>query len=115
MRTFVLATGAVPIVIYGLMPQLHRLRGRLLWGSSWPQGGEAGADLGPGNREVVDGIRGDGLLLRARIRSSTWSPPAEVYLRDGGPDTSRGGNDRHLKRDGLGSRVVLVGVAFQGE
>ncbi len=29
-RTFVLATVAVPIVIYGLMPQLHRLRGHLL-------------------------------------------------------------------------------------
>ena len=29
-RTFVLATIAVPIVIYGLMPNLHRLRGRLL-------------------------------------------------------------------------------------
>jgi antibiotic biosynthesis monooxygenase (ABM) superfamily enzyme len=29
-RTFVLATIAVPIVIYGCMPHLHRLRGRLL-------------------------------------------------------------------------------------
>ncbi len=29
-RTLVLATVAVPIVIYGLMPQLHRLRTRLL-------------------------------------------------------------------------------------
>ncbi|MFG1621938.1 hypothetical protein [Kribbella sp. NPDC049227] len=29
-RTFVLATIAVPIVIYGLMPQLYRLRRRLL-------------------------------------------------------------------------------------
>jgi antibiotic biosynthesis monooxygenase (ABM) superfamily enzyme len=29
-RTFVLATIAVPIVIYGLMPQLHRLRQQLL-------------------------------------------------------------------------------------
>ncbi len=29
-RTFVLATVAVPIVIYGLMPQRHRLRVRLL-------------------------------------------------------------------------------------
>jgi antibiotic biosynthesis monooxygenase (ABM) superfamily enzyme len=29
-RTFVLATVAVPIVIYGLMPQLHRRRARLL-------------------------------------------------------------------------------------
>ena len=29
-RTFVLATIAVPIVIYGLMPQLHRLRHHLL-------------------------------------------------------------------------------------
>jgi antibiotic biosynthesis monooxygenase (ABM) superfamily enzyme len=29
-RTFVLATIAVPIVIYGLMPQLHRLRVRLV-------------------------------------------------------------------------------------
>lgn len=29
-RTFVLATVAVPIVMYGLMPWLHRLRGRLL-------------------------------------------------------------------------------------
>ena len=32
LRTFVLATVAVPIVIYGLMPQLHRLRGRLAAG-----------------------------------------------------------------------------------
>ena len=29
-RTFVLATVAVPIVIYGVMPRLHRLRARLL-------------------------------------------------------------------------------------
>ena len=29
-RTFVLATVAVPIVIYGLMPQLHKVRVRLL-------------------------------------------------------------------------------------
>ena len=28
LRTFVLATVAVPIVIYGIMPQLHRLRAR---------------------------------------------------------------------------------------
>jgi len=32
-RTFVLATIAVPIVIYGLMPHLHRLRVRLLTGN----------------------------------------------------------------------------------
>ena len=30
LRTFVLATIAVPIVIYGLMPRLHQARGRLL-------------------------------------------------------------------------------------
>ena len=30
LRTFVLATVAVPIVIYGIMPQLHRLRRALL-------------------------------------------------------------------------------------
>jgi antibiotic biosynthesis monooxygenase (ABM) superfamily enzyme len=30
LRTFVLATVAVPIVIYGLMPYLHRLRVRLM-------------------------------------------------------------------------------------
>jgi antibiotic biosynthesis monooxygenase (ABM) superfamily enzyme len=29
-RTFVLATIAVPVVIYGLMPHLHRLRVRVL-------------------------------------------------------------------------------------
>jgi antibiotic biosynthesis monooxygenase (ABM) superfamily enzyme len=29
-RTFVLATVAVPIVIYGLMPQLHKARTRFL-------------------------------------------------------------------------------------
>ena len=29
LRTFVLATVAVPIVMYGLMPQLHRIRRRL--------------------------------------------------------------------------------------
>ena len=32
LRTFVLATVAVPIVIYGLMPYLHRFRVRLLTG-----------------------------------------------------------------------------------
>jgi antibiotic biosynthesis monooxygenase (ABM) superfamily enzyme len=32
LRTFVLVTVAVPIVIYGLMPQLHRLRALLLAG-----------------------------------------------------------------------------------
>jgi antibiotic biosynthesis monooxygenase (ABM) superfamily enzyme len=31
-RTFVLATIAVPIVIYGVMPHLHRLRARLTTG-----------------------------------------------------------------------------------
>lgn len=30
LRTFILATIAVPIVIYGLMPRLHRIRGRIL-------------------------------------------------------------------------------------
>jgi antibiotic biosynthesis monooxygenase (ABM) superfamily enzyme len=30
LRTFVLATVAVPIVIYALMPRLHRIRGRVL-------------------------------------------------------------------------------------
>ncbi|MGN6576036.1 MAG: hypothetical protein ACTHKG_10120 [Nocardioides sp.] len=30
LRTFVLATIAVPIVIYGLMPRLHRIRVHLL-------------------------------------------------------------------------------------
>ena len=29
-RTFVLATVAVPIVIYGVMPHLHRARSRIL-------------------------------------------------------------------------------------
>jgi antibiotic biosynthesis monooxygenase (ABM) superfamily enzyme len=29
-RTFVLATIAVPIVIYGVMPRLHQVRARLL-------------------------------------------------------------------------------------
>ena len=29
-RTFVLATIAVPIVIYGVMPRLHRVRARLI-------------------------------------------------------------------------------------
>jgi antibiotic biosynthesis monooxygenase (ABM) superfamily enzyme len=30
LRTFILATSAVPIVIYGVMPRLHRIRARLL-------------------------------------------------------------------------------------
>jgi antibiotic biosynthesis monooxygenase (ABM) superfamily enzyme len=30
LRTFTLATIAVPIVIYGLMPRLHRVRSRIL-------------------------------------------------------------------------------------
>ena len=34
LRTLVLATLAVPIVIYGLMPQLHKVRVRLITGSS---------------------------------------------------------------------------------
>ena len=31
-RTFILATVAVPIVIYGVMPHLHRARARILSG-----------------------------------------------------------------------------------
>lgn len=34
LRTLVLATIAVPIVIYGLMPQLHKVRVRLITSSS---------------------------------------------------------------------------------
>ena len=34
LRTLVLATVAVPVVIYGVMPQLHRVRGWLLRRSS---------------------------------------------------------------------------------
>jgi antibiotic biosynthesis monooxygenase (ABM) superfamily enzyme len=34
LRTFVLATIAVPIVIYGLMPQLHKARARMLTSNS---------------------------------------------------------------------------------
>jgi antibiotic biosynthesis monooxygenase (ABM) superfamily enzyme len=30
LRTFILATVAVPIVIYGIMPRLHRVRARLV-------------------------------------------------------------------------------------
>ena len=30
LRTLVLATVAVPVVIYGVMPQLHRLRARVI-------------------------------------------------------------------------------------
>jgi antibiotic biosynthesis monooxygenase (ABM) superfamily enzyme len=30
LRTLVLATVAVPIVIYGLMPRLHRVRARII-------------------------------------------------------------------------------------
>jgi antibiotic biosynthesis monooxygenase (ABM) superfamily enzyme len=30
LRTFVLATVAVPIVIYGVMPRLHRVRARIV-------------------------------------------------------------------------------------
>jgi antibiotic biosynthesis monooxygenase (ABM) superfamily enzyme len=36
-RTFVLATIAVPIVIYGLMPRLHRLRRVLLTRATAPE------------------------------------------------------------------------------
>jgi antibiotic biosynthesis monooxygenase (ABM) superfamily enzyme len=39
LRTFVLTTIAVPIVIYGLMPQLHKLR-RLALGSTRRQSGD---------------------------------------------------------------------------
>jgi antibiotic biosynthesis monooxygenase (ABM) superfamily enzyme len=34
LRTFVLATIAVPIVIYGVMPRLHRIRARLIGGGA---------------------------------------------------------------------------------
>ena len=37
LRTFVLATLAVPVVIYGVMPRLHRLRARLLAGRAGEQ------------------------------------------------------------------------------
>lgn len=38
MRTFVLATIAVPIVIYVLMPRLHRIRARILTRRPSPAG-----------------------------------------------------------------------------
>jgi antibiotic biosynthesis monooxygenase (ABM) superfamily enzyme len=41
-RTFVLATIAVPIVIYGLMPQLHRLRARLVAARTYAPHAKAG-------------------------------------------------------------------------
>src|SRR4051794_37767936 len=46
-RTFVLATIAVPIVTYGSMPRLHRLRVRLLAGGrvGCGPGGGGGHDL----------------------------------------------------------------------
>ncbi|MBT2532249.1 hypothetical protein J7E83_08945 [Arthrobacter sp. ISL-48] len=34
LRTFILVTIAVPIVIYGIMPHLHRLRARLITGTA---------------------------------------------------------------------------------
>jgi len=37
LRTLVLATVAVPIVIYGVMPQLHRLRVRLISRTGAPE------------------------------------------------------------------------------
>ena len=36
LRTFVLATVAVPIVIYGLMPRLHKIRVRILMRRATP-------------------------------------------------------------------------------
>lgn len=36
LRTFILVTTAVPIVVYGLMPHLHRARVRLLAGRVGP-------------------------------------------------------------------------------
>jgi antibiotic biosynthesis monooxygenase (ABM) superfamily enzyme len=41
LRTLVLATIAVPIVIYGVMPQLHRLRVRLITRVSTPKDTQA--------------------------------------------------------------------------
>lgn len=35
LRTLVLSTLAVPIVIYGLMPRLHRVRARVLTSDAW--------------------------------------------------------------------------------
>jgi antibiotic biosynthesis monooxygenase (ABM) superfamily enzyme len=40
-RTFILATIAVPIVIYGVMPQLHRLRVRLITRAGSPKDTQA--------------------------------------------------------------------------
>lgn len=37
LRTFVLASIAVPIVVYGLMPQLHRVRVRLVASRARPR------------------------------------------------------------------------------
>jgi len=37
LRTFVLVTVAVPIVIYGVMPRLHRVRARILTRGARPK------------------------------------------------------------------------------
>jgi hypothetical protein len=53
-RTFVLATVAVPIVIYGVMPRLHGIRARIITA----RGGEAPRGFGGWSREEPSGRRG---------------------------------------------------------
>ena len=59
-RTFVLATIAVPIVIYGVMPHLHRLRAR-----SAPDRAEPSAAVtAASTRDVITDLRSTPMLVR---------------------------------------------------
>lgn len=77
-RTFVPATIAVPIVIYGLMPQLHHLRGQRLTASPARHEG-TGQTMTPTSSR--DGLTGKG-RAQCRWRAGAWLEALLAYGHD---------------------------------
>ena len=93
LRTFVLATIAVPIVIYGVMPRLHRVRARLTARLHPEVGTTRGAATAEGAiPPTAGGRRLVGLLTarRWRIRGNATSG-ATPTARAGSPHSTAAG------------------------
>ena len=79
LRTLVLATIAVPIVIYGLMPQLHRLRVRLVTRKRLTTGQISDGDGDSGGKESIPK---DGALRKSPdVTNPVYSPAYLLRIR----------------------------------
>ncbi|MGB3830061.1 MAG: DUF4386 domain-containing protein [Ornithinimicrobium sp.] len=121
MRTFVLATIAVPIVIYGLMPQLHRLRGQVLTRITPPTKKSVTVSGRRGLNALTSTVTGKLRLILKRLRepSLATSPQPDLTRGQGararhtyGPRRVSRTNQSKEKAMSRRMIAVIVGILF---